>query len=334
VALAIHDERLTRRVGAAVLLIAALTIVFVVVVLPRLERSGVDLRIRFHEVTGIAEGAPVQVAGRTIGHVRSIAMVPGGVTAVVRLDASWAARIPINADFFVDARSPLAPRHLAIGPPPGGAEPGRPIHDGDEVTGIDPPNLDTVLQRTWDNLTELSDFLDAIRPLGHRLDDDIAHLALTAHAIAPGDTMDRLVSQVIDESLALEHDVYAGHLDVASMEAMVARGDRCASHIKAAIEELRARIAEVRTAMALAPQPADVAPDLRARLDRTLDSVDHALAAADRLATSVAAVTHELATGTGSLAAFASDLELVDDVKDLTKQLKNQPWQVVGHGRP
>jgi phospholipid/cholesterol/gamma-HCH transport system substrate-binding protein len=334
VALAIHDERLTRRVGAAVLAVAALTVVFVVVLLPRLERAGVDLRIRFHQVTGIAEGAPVKVAGRTIGHVRAMAMVPGGVTAIVRLDDAWAARIPINADFFVDARSPLAPRYLAIGPPPGGAEPGRAVRDGDEVTGIDPPNLDTVLQRTWDNLTELSDFLDAIRPVGHRLDDDIAHLSLTVHGLAPGGTMDLLVAQVIDESRELERAVYAGHLDVASMQAMVARGDVCASHIKAAIEELRARVAEVRAAMAVAPDAEKIAPDLRARLDRALDSADRALASADRLATSVAAVTHELASGTGSLAAFAADLELVDDVKDLTKQLKNHPWQVVAPGRP
>jgi hypothetical protein len=208
------------------------------------------------------------------------------------------------------------------------------VRDGDEVTGVDPPNLDTVLQRTWDNLTELSDFLDAIRPLGHHLDDAIAHLAMTAHAIAPGDKMDRLVSQVIDESLALERDVYAGHLDVASMQAMVARGDACASHIKAAIEDLRARVAELRAAMALAPNTAELGPDVRARLDRTLASVDRALASADRLATNVAAVTHELAAGTGSVAAFASDLELVDDVKALTKQLKNHPWQVAAPGRP
>ncbi|KAB2888050.1 MAG: hypothetical protein F9K40_20815, partial [Kofleriaceae bacterium] len=70
--LAVHDERLTRRVGAAVLVAAALTVVFVVMVLPRLGSDGVTVRVRFGVVVGLPEGAAVRVAGKDTGHVESI----------------------------------------------------------------------------------------------------------------------------------------------------------------------------------------------------------------------------------------------------------------------
>ena len=330
-ALAIHDERLTRRVGAAVLAIAAMTVVFVVMVLPRLERGGVDVTIHFTEATGIVEGAPVRVAGRTIGHVRTIGMTPsgrgGGIGVVIRLDRAWADRIPVNSDFFVDARSPLAPRYIAIGPPPGHAEPARAVRDGDQVLGIDPPNLDRVLQRTWDNLNEVSDFLDAIRPASKRIDAAIDRLTATVATIAPGVELRARMSAAIDEARGLVATLRDGGLDPASIGALGAKVDACASHLGAAITELRGQVADVRAALALA-SARDVAPALRARLTSALDGADRALAQASSLADGLRGLTHDATDGHGAAAAFLSDLELVDDVKALTRDLKNRPWRV------
>ena len=321
-ALAIHDERLTRRVGAAVLALAFLTVVFVVMILPALERGGVDVRIRFGKASGLAEGAPVRVAGRSIGHVRRIGIAPsGGVFAEIRLDRGWAARIPVNSDWFVDARSPLAPRYIAIGPPPDHALPGRMVVDGDVVDGIDPPDLDDVLQRTWDNLNQVSQFLDAIRPASARLDAAAARLSLTVRSLAPADALDARVAAVIDEARKVASDIHAGRIDADSLAALAARVGACASHASAAITELRTRVAEIRVALAAATPRSDLA--VRARLDETLASADRALASAQDLSRGLS----ELAGQHGSIAAFGSDIELTDDVKDLTKQLKNEFWK-------
>jgi hypothetical protein len=327
VALAIHDERLTRRVGAVVLALAAATIVFVVMLLPELERGGVDVRIHFGRVTGLSEGAPVRVAGRSIGHVRNIGIARGGgVFVEIRLDPSWAARVPINSDWLVDARSPLAPRYIAIGPPPGHADPARAVADGDEVTGLDPPDLDTVLQRTWDNLTEVEQFLDAIRPASRRIDAAAARLSITVRALAPGDALDARLASAIDEARAVIADLRDAGLDPDGLARLAARVDACASHVNAAVSDLRTRIAEIRLALAAATSR-DVDPSLRARLDHALASADRALASAQDLTTGLVALTRDATSGDGSVAAFASDLELTDDVKDLTRQLKNEFWR-------
>ncbi|HTJ45687.1 MAG TPA: MlaD family protein [Kofleriaceae bacterium] len=327
-ALAIHDERLTRRVGAAVLAIAAFTIVFVVMILPRIEHGGVDVTIHFTEATGIVEGAPVRVAGRTIGHVRTIGMATrGGIGVVIRLEGSWARRIPINSDFFVDARSPLAPRYIAIGPPPGHADPARALVDGDEVTGVDPPSLDRVLQRTNDNLTEVSDFLDTIRPATKKIDAAVDRLTATVAQVAPGVELRARMSAAIDEARALVTTLQDGGLDPAGIDRLGAKIDGCATHLGEAITELRVRVAEVRTALALAGAR-DVTPQLRARLTGALDSADRALASASSLADGLHGLVHDATDGHGAAAAFLSDLELVDDVKALTRDLKNRPWRV------
>jgi ABC-type transporter Mla subunit MlaD len=342
VALAIHDERLTRRVGAAVLLIAALTVVFVVMVLPRIEHGGVDVKIRFGEATGIGEGAPVRVAGRSIGHVRKIAIAPGGrgggIVVEVRFDRGWAERIPVNSDFFVTANSPLAPRFVAIGPPPGHANPARAVLDGDEVYGVDPPNLDRILQRTWENLTEVKQFLETLRPATTKLDAAAARLELTVRGLAPRpgtwEDLDARVSGAIAEARAVFADLRDGHLDPDRLAHLAASVDACSAHIGDALGSARARIAEVRTALSIAGTRADRShAALGARLDATLASADRALATAQALTEQLGHVVRDAGLdgsgGRGSIAAFAADLELVDDVKAMTKQLKNAPWRVM-----
>lgn len=339
-ALAVHDERLTRRVGFAVLLAAALTVVFVVMIWPRLGQAGLTVRVRFGVVVGLPAGAPVRVAGKDVGHVRSIGISrdprdprgQAGVVAVLSIDPEWADRIPRNADFFVDARSLLAPRYIAIGPPPGHAAPERALRDGDEIDGIDPPSLDNVLQRTWDTLEEVSRFMDAIQPAAAKIDASAGRLAATIASLDPrpgaSEELRRSVAEAAGAAEQLVEAFAAGRVDPAAIAALAARVSATAARIETSAAELRVQLAQIRRALELAGvgqgQPFD------ARLERAIASADRALAAAEQLAGSVRGVVEDATTGHGALAAFGADLELVDDVKELTKELKRQPWRVVG----
>lgn len=339
--LAVHDERLTRRVGAAVLVAAALTVVFVVMVLPRLGSDGIAVRVRFGVVVGLPEGAAVRVAGKDIGYVESIGIardprVPRGarpqtsVVAVVRIDPAWAARIPVNSEFFVDARSMLAPRYIAIGPPAG--VPARALQDGDAVTGIDPPSLDNVLQRTWENLEEIRRFLDAIQPPVANMKLSAARLAATVDSLDPrpgaGAAMRAAVGEAAGTVEAIAAELDAGGLDPARIGRLVARAERLAASIEVTAGDLRVQVAQLRAGLDAAGIAAGAPIDgrVRALLART----DHVLAAAQRLAASARGALADATGGRGAIAAFAADLELVDDVKELTKELKRQPWNVVG----
>jgi ABC-type transporter Mla subunit MlaD len=334
VALAIHDERLTRRVGALVLAVTVVIVCYVVFVRDRMQRDGVVMRVRFGVVVGLPQGAQVRLAGQQIGEVRSIGIARGGgVAAVIVIDESWAARIPINADFFVDARSALAPRYIAIGPPPGGAEPGRAIRDGDQVVGIDPPNLDRMLQRTWDNLEEIRRFLEAIRPAAATIKLSAGRLAATVRAIDPHpgaqEEMRGAVAEAAGRAFTIVEEMQAGNIDPARLRALSGELEGLAARVDATIAGLRAQVAQMEAALARAEVAAALGPGLSARANAALAAADQALADAERLTAQIQGVLADITRGSGSIAAFAADLELVDEVRELTKDLKRSPWRVM-----
>jgi ABC-type transporter Mla subunit MlaD len=333
VPLAVHDERLTRRVGAAVLAVAALTVVFVVMIWPRLGGGGVTVRVRFGVVVGLPAGSSVRVAGQDIGHVESIGIARSGVVAVLRIDPAWAARIPVNSDFFVDARSMLAPRYIAIGPPPDHAPPARPLRDGDEVRGIDPPSLDNVLQRTWDNLEEIRRFLEAIRPATATMKVSSARLAATIDTLDPrpgaGARMRATVGDAAGTVEAIATQLGEGDFHPADIGRVVERTRALAAQIATTAADLRVQIAQVKAALEAASQHSGAPLD--ARITTMLDRADRVLASAEALAASVKGVMGDATGGRGAIQAFAADHELVDDVKEQTQELKRQPRDILGH---
>src|SRR5206468_3474768 len=104
-----------------------------------------------------------------IGHIESIALATrepmlhgdDGVVVVVALDRAAAERVSTGGDVFVASRGALSERYLEIGPAP---RPGTPFHDGDQVTGRDPPSLDDVLNHTWTNMVAFQDFTKRFQP--------------------------------------------------------------------------------------------------------------------------------------------------------------------------
>lgn len=333
-ALAIHDDRLTRRVGAAVLVVTLFVVTYVVFIRDRLQREGVVMRVHFGVVVGLPQGSPVRLAGNQIGEVRSIGIARGGgVTAEIVIDHAWAPRIPINADFFVDARSPLAPRYVAIGPPPGDAPPGRPIANGDEVMGVDPPNLDRVLQRTWDNLEEVQRFLDAIRPAAHTIKVAAVRLAVTVRAVDthPGAQaeMREAVAAAAAHAVELVEALQAGDVDPAAIRRLADELSTLATRIDATIDDLRGQIALMQAALDRAEVAAGLGPGLSERVARILVTADRALVQAKHLTGQMQRLLADATGGGGAVAAFAADLELIDEVRELTKELKRTPWRVM-----
>jgi ABC-type transporter Mla subunit MlaD len=314
VALRIHDERLTRRVGAAVLVIAVLSVLFVITIYARLGRGGVEVKVHFGDASGVREGAAVVVAGKKVGRISRIRIAEGGgVVAIAAIDPAWARRIPVNSEFFISSRGLLAPRWLEIGAPPGRALPGRPLRHGDSVTGVDPPNLDRLLQRLWSDLGEVQLFVDAIRPAAARLRLSIARLTLAI----PELHLD--LGGVVEEAEAVLAELEASRLDPARLRALADRGRAVADRAIAAIDDGRARLAAIRAAIPALPEHVALA-DL--------------VALADGALAQVRAVIAEATTGTGSLAMLLADLELIDDVKAMTKTLKRNPWRVMTPYRP
>jgi phospholipid/cholesterol/gamma-HCH transport system substrate-binding protein len=342
-----EDEQLTRRVGAITLGLLALAVVFALFIAPRIEwRDYVRVRVYFHHTGGLREGAAVVIGGRAIGRVEVIGRSPHGapgplggaegvvVTAAIEADAAGlAAR---DGDFFISSRGPLGERYLEIGPAPGAAAP-RPVADGDELLGRDPPTLDRVLERTWNNLTVARDFGREIRPELDVLRRRLAELGATLDAVA--DDVGGAAG-----ALGLFVDLAALRAEARALREVGLGGDRGLAQLDAVVAGTRALLARARGALAtLDPAltaAAAGADTLRARLaqrgpavvDRFVHAIARARAAIDQLdplLAKIADLRGRLERGEGSLGRLMRDPEFPEDAKELGRILKRQPWKVI-----
>jgi ABC-type transporter Mla subunit MlaD len=337
----IPDERLALRVGAISLGVLGAAIIFFVFVFHRIEwGSHIRVRVYMHTTGGLREGAPINCGGRQIGKVESIALAPRGaktplngdegVAITVELDAKLATRIARGGDVFVASRGPLSERYLELGP---AREPGAVYADGDEVLGRDPPSLDRVLQRTWDNLTATAKFADELRPEMHALRAQLDKLVgdLRGLVDARRGELPDLAAPIAEARRAYETGL-GGDAGLARARAMVDRARASVGELRGELDQLQARVDTLRAALAHAQGTID------ARIPPVLDSIQVAIdrgkavaAKIDPLLAQIADIGDRIARGEGTIGKLANDPEFPEDAKDLGKLLKRQPWRIVGH---
>ncbi|HYU15054.1 MAG TPA: MlaD family protein, partial [Candidatus Acidoferrum sp.] len=193
------DDRTSRRVGGVVIAVLAAAAAAVLTIDCSRLRAGIHVTVYFAHIGALEEGAGVQVAGRAIGSVEAVQLVParaavdpahplhpaGGVAVRLRIQrrhAGWGAP---NGEFFIAVKGVLGDSYLAIGPPPGGAEPARALADGDRVRGIDPPRMDQVLVKSFFDMTQFRRLLDEVAPSARELVAALEQLGQTIDAAEP-----------------------------------------------------------------------------------------------------------------------------------------------------
>ncbi len=333
-----QDQQLTRRVGAVGLVVLAAAIGFFVFLYDNIELgSPMRIRVFLTGTGGLREGAPFIVAGRAIGNVESIALSPhgaksplGGVEGIavtVKLDRDDAERVVKGGDVFVTSHGMLSTRFLELGPPPG---PGGPtLTDGDELRGKDPPSLDRVLQRTWDNLGIARQFAAEVRPEARALREEIDKLQASLLEIAPEILFRDDWAQLFDEAKRT-YAAVGGDPGIDRMRGL-------AREAESTIGQARASIAKLRVSADMLDASLDV---LRARLGgKGAEAIEHVQIAIDRvramilkvdpLLASVDAIQLRIERGEGSLLKLARDPEFPEDAKELGKILKRQPWKLL-----
>jgi ABC-type transporter Mla subunit MlaD len=342
-----QDEALTRKVGAATLLVVAAAIAFVAFVYDRID-WGDDVRIAvyFRHTGGLREGAPIVVAGRAIGEIESIALSPRGapdtplggeegVKVLVAIDEDAASRIVRGGDVFVASRGPLGARYLELGPAPAALQHGPSLaRDRAPLKGSDPPSIDRVLQRTWDNLTIARNFADAIRPEMTLLRARLVELQSTLDSIAP-DAPTRLALGVELRALAAEfrtlRDVSLGGTAGRDLiTAVLADSRTTLAHARRTLATLSARFDALATSSrALRARLADRGPAGLRSLELAIERIRTAIAKVDPLLAKVEDLNARIARGEGSLGKLMKDPEFPEDAKALGKILKRQPWKVI-----
>jgi ABC-type transporter Mla subunit MlaD len=332
-----QDQHLARRVGAVTMAVLALAIIFFVFIAGRIE-WGRHMRISvyFHSTGGLVEGAPFVVAGREVGRVEAIVLSPAatplngdeGVEVRVAIDLAEARRL-VQGDVFVASRGPLSARYLELGPPDGDAR--VPLHEKDQLLGSDPPSLDRVLQRTWDNLQTVGGFVDDVRPEVAALRVELDKLQETLQGIAPDvhlrDDVDALIAEA-----TRTYDALGGRPGLDHIGALVDHTHTTIARARATIAVLRTRADALSTGIAaLRARLGDKGSQAVASVELAIDRVKAAIDKLDPLLAQVDALQQRIERGEGSLLKLMHDPEFPEDAKELGKILKRQPWKIMDH---
>ncbi|GAB4532896.1 MAG: hypothetical protein Tsb0020_48930 [Haliangiales bacterium] len=342
--LRVHDERLTGQVGAATL-VATLAVIGGLFALARCDlRDHIAARVYYTNVGPLREGAEVQVAGRVIGRVSAISLVPGhvsagtehplagqdGVAVHLRVQARYADMAPSNGEYFISAKGILGERFVEIGPPADGGPPARPLRSGDAIRGIDAPHLDRALWRGYASMMASRQFLQEIAPHAHKLVRFVDQLVTTLEsmdAISRGRALGGSLRALTRESRQLLESWRQSQLSWAEVSALQARTRALIARGQEAVADARVRAQRLRDT--LARIDGQIPPDLRQRVLAILDQIQATLAKGEHIMATIDELIALVERGQGTVGSLLNDPEFVDDAKSLGKTLKRHPWRVV-----
>ena len=310
-------------------------------------RPGIEVTIHFAHIGGLAEGADVQIAGRQIGVVTGVQLLPaaavrdprhplhpgGGVAVHVRLQKRYASWATTDSDYFITAKGIIGEAYIEIGPGQVARPDRRGLEDGDQVRGIDPARMDQVLVRSFQNMTEFRRLLEDIEPSARELRAAVERLSETLRAIEPepgayaalgaGITRFRLALDALTSGWEAE-GIAPGDL-FALAEAAGAFADRARAELAlvgAALDRLRADLDRVK---------GSIPPELYERIDRAIAGARTSVAKVERIVATGQELAQRIERGQGTVGALLNDPEFIDDAKQLGRILKREPWRVIGH---
>jgi phospholipid/cholesterol/gamma-HCH transport system substrate-binding protein len=325
------------KVGIMVVAALALLAGFVVVLGNVSFAKGYRFFVDFNFSGNIQNGAPVKISGIKVGKVEEVMFLGGRIDpqtkrrVQVRLKVWVESRvreaIRQDADFFVNTQGVLGEQYLEIVP---GSYDKPPLAENAIVKGTDPPRTDLIVARLYD-------FLDQITRLLHDDKDLIIDFLKGGTSVVR--TVDKLLqdnrTQIANlladldkftvETTALIKNVRQGLGRPEEVQKFVANLRQISTVVSRDVEELVVRAKKaldgVNSAASL------VQGEDKKKIIRAIDELTTLSVKAGRIATDAQAMVADIRAGKGSAGAFLKDEQLYEDIKEMVRDLKRNPWK-------
>jgi phospholipid/cholesterol/gamma-HCH transport system substrate-binding protein len=280
----------------------------------------------------IHEGAPVKISGIKVGKVERIEFRGGAYDeqtkrrVQVRLTVQIEERAK-SAEFFVNTQGVLGEQYLEIAP---GSYEQPALEPGAIVRGTSPPRTDLIIARLYEFLdsvtTLLRDDKDALRDL-------VRSLAKVARSL------DKLLGDNEAEVKKLLGDLdrltAASALLVEKLDKGLGSPEelhRLLANIEAISTEMRGELQPLLTKTKRALDgvgelTALLAPEERRKLLRMLDALVTLSDKLQGVATDASQIVADIKSGRGTAGALLVDPQIYEDLKELTRDLKRNPWK-------
>ncbi|MBK8169495.1 MAG: MCE family protein [Sandaracinaceae bacterium] len=326
------------RVGLLVLVSGALLAVFVFVLSGVTLKKTYTLYVDFDNPGAVQTGAPVRIGGIKVGSVEEVRYLGGridphtGRRALVRLRLSVQddvrETVHDNALFYVTAQGVLGEQFIAVDP--GTAE--RPVlRDGAIMHGVDPPRLDLALALGYELLETLTSGLRAHREEFGQLLDNVVALLRDLSSILHDNRgrIDNIIAN-IEAATAEANTTLASartqYIDGPQAHRIMSNLDRA---LAVAARDLEPILTDVRSATHSANETlAAIGPEQRQHIQSAIENVDEMTGRANHTLEQAQQIVAHVRAGEGTVGAMLMDEEIYDDVQELIRDLKHNPWKL------
>ncbi|MFO0555460.1 MAG: MlaD family protein [Polyangiaceae bacterium] len=341
------------KVGILILAAVGLLAAFVLVMGGINFQPTYAVYVDFDNPGGLQTGAPVKIAGVKVGKIEEIQFRGGKVDdktgrreslvrIKVQIEKRYKSSIYENSLFYVTTQGVLGEQFMAI--EPGSSD--RPVLEpGSVVRGLDPPRLDMLLAESYellhstvaavrDNRKEIGETFDALR------------LTLKATGTFLGgnqDKLDRIINNV--ETATVEgNDLIKNAnglvkntnetLDAAKKKYIEnPQIDRIMNNVDGVTGQVAARTpaildnADVTLANTRKFSDAVASDEQTAKIKKAVDGAIELVDKANATMADAQYVVSQMRRGRGTVGALLMDEQLFDDLQEMVRDLKHNPWK-------
>jgi phospholipid/cholesterol/gamma-HCH transport system substrate-binding protein len=333
-----QERSIEVKVGALILVSVVILGAFMLIMGGLSFEKTYSVYVDFDNPGGLQTGAAVRIAGVKVGSVKTLEFMGGkidpktGRRVLVRAQVAIEQRVKDaihdDADFYVTTQGVLGEQFMAV--EPGSVD--RPIlQEGATVKGIDPPRLDLFLAKAYELLDVTVNGIKNNRETLSEIATNTAGLLKGLNTVVTDnkERINRIVANVEDltvEAKQLTHDARVNYVDNPRLMHTVETVDKLTTQIQAdtgpLLKDAREALANLNRVSATVGDPQE-----QEKIRKTLQDVEQLAERANATVADTQAIVQHIKKGQGTVGALVMDEEVYDDMQELVRDLKHNPWK-------
>jgi phospholipid/cholesterol/gamma-HCH transport system substrate-binding protein len=333
-----EERSIEVKVGALILVAMGILGAFILVMGGLTFEKTYPLFVDFDNPGGLLTGAAVRIGGVKVGSVKQLEFLGGkidpktGRRVLVRATLNVQERVKdsvhSDAEFFVTSQGVLGEQFLSIEP---GSPEKPPLGEGVEVKGIDPPRLDLFLAKAYELLDTTVNGINNNRETIGEIVDNTAGLLKGLNFIVSGnrERIERTIANIEDitvETKQLAHDARVNYIDnpkiLQTVDNLTDLAARIHEDAGPMLKDAREALANLNRVSATVGDPAQ-----QERIRKALIDLAQLAERANATAADAQAIVTHIKSGKGTVGALVMDEEIYDDMQEMVRDLKHNPWK-------
>ncbi len=334
----VHERSIELKVGIVILTAVAIVATFVLVMGGLSFQRTYAVYVDFDNPGGLHTGSAVRMAGVRIGSVTDLSFRGGVldqqtgrrtlVRATVAIESRAREAIHKDADFYVTTQGVLGEQFLAVEPGSSGLPA---LEAGTVVKGIDPPRLDLFLAKAYELLdTTVSalrnnkELIQEMAASGSNLIRGLSGIVNDNRQVIDGTITN--INHLSSEATQLTREARAKYVANPKIDRAIDNVDTLTTTLRNSATPL---IDDAKATMANARRVSEAFGDdqQQAKIRAAVTELISLITKANGAVGDAQSIVARLKKGDGTVGALLMDEQIYDDVQEMVRDLKHNPWK-------